>query len=144
MGQQQYCRQSNQKISRGEALSKENGFNLANPYNRRLKRLVDISFSVIGLLSFPLQLFLVRKPFSFFGHCFSVLLASKTWVGYAMEEKNIPSLRKGVIACNGIPLSSRQQLPPESIHLMDYWYARDYDPVNDLKLLWRVYRRLGD
>src|SRR5678815_4821073 len=51
---------SQSKDFSGEALSKENGFNLANPYNRRLKRLLDISFSILGLLSFPVQLFLVR------------------------------------------------------------------------------------
>ena len=50
-------------------------------------------------------------------------------------EKNLPSLRKGVIACNGIPVSVKQQLPAESLQMMDYWYARDYEPADDLKLI---------
>ncbi len=131
---------SQSKDESGEAVSKENGFNLSNPYNRRLKRLIDVSISLIGLLSFPIQLLLVKKPFRFLGNCFAVLFASKTWIGYAVTEKKLPSLRKPVFACNGIRFDAPQQLPVESLQMMDYWYARDYEPVNDLKLAWKVYR----
>jgi hypothetical protein len=96
---------SNSKDVSGEAVSKENGFRLANPYNRRLKRLIDISVSLAAIISFPLHLFLVKKPISFFGNCFSVLMAGKTWVGYTTPSKNLPSLRKGVIASNGVLLT---------------------------------------
>ncbi len=58
-------------------------------------------------------------------------------------EKNLPALRSPVITCNGIPVSVIQQLPDESLQMMDYWYARDYEPVNDLKLIFRMYRHLG-
>ncbi|MGQ0740266.1 MAG: glycosyltransferase family 2 protein [Bacteroidota bacterium] len=134
---------SDSKDVSGEAVSNENGFRLANPYNRRLKRLMDVSISLAAILTFPFQLFLVRKPFSFFRNCFSVLAARKTWVGYAVPAKNLPALRKGVMTGNGIPVSEKQQLPQESLQMMDYWYARDYDPAADLKLLWKVYRWLG-
>jgi hypothetical protein len=128
----------------GESLSRENGFNLSNPYNRRLKRLIDVSIALFGLITFPLQFLFVNRPFSFFSNCFSVLFAARTWVGYAKEAKNIPPLRKAVIACNGIPVSSPNNLPAESLRMMDYWYARDYEPVNDLKMIFAVYRRLGN
>jgi len=134
---------SDSKDVSGEAVSIENGFRLANPYNRRLKRLIDISISLAAILTLPLHLFLVKKPISFFGNCFSVLTARKTWIGYAAPSKNIPFLRKGIIAGNGIPLSEKQQIPQESLQMVDYWYARDYDPAGDLKLLWKVYRKLG-
>lgn len=135
---------SDSKDTAGESLSRENGYRLANPYNRRLKRLVDISIAVAGLVSFPIQLVAVRKPFSFFGNCIAVLFGSKTWIGYAVPEKNLPPLRKAVIACNGIPVSIKQELPKESLQMVDYWYARDYEPATDLKLVWKIYRRLGD
>jgi hypothetical protein len=95
------------------------------------------------LLTFPVQFLIVKKPFQFFSNCFSVLLAKKTWIGYAAPGKNLPRLYEGVIACNGIPRSAQQQLPTESLQMMDYWYARDYEPSGDLKMIWRVYRRLG-
>jgi O-antigen biosynthesis protein len=134
---------SDSKDTSGEAVSKENGFKLADPYNRRLKRLLDVCIAFFSLLTFPLHFFLVKKPFLFFSNCFAVLLAKKTWIGYATMEKNLPGLSTGVIACNGVPVSATQQLPGESLQMMDYWYARDYEPASDLKLLWRAYRRLG-
>ena len=36
---------------------------------------------------------------------------------------------KPVIACNGIPLTTKQELPEQSLQMVDYWYARDYEPV---------------
>jgi len=131
---------SQSKDESGEAVSKENGYNLANPYNRRLKRLIDVSISLIGLITFPIQLLLVKRPFRFFSSCFSVLFASKTWIGYAVNEPRLPPLRKAVFACNGIRYNAPRMLPAESLQMMDYWYARDYDPVNDIKLAWKVYR----
>jgi len=135
---------SDSKDTAGESLSKENGYRLANPYNRRLKRLVDVCIALAGLVSFPIQLFVVRKPFSFFGNCIDVLFGRKTWIGYSAPEKNLPSLRRAIIACNGIPASIKQELPKESLQMVDYWYARDYEPATDLKLVWKIYRRLGD
>lgn len=134
---------SDSKDTSGEAVSKENGFKLADPYNRRLKRLLDVCIALFSLLTFPLHLFLVKKPIQFFSNCFAVLLAKKTWIGYATIEKHLPVLSNAVIACNGVPVSATQQLPDESLQMMDYWYARDYEPAADLKLLWRTYRKLG-
>jgi O-antigen biosynthesis protein len=134
---------SDSKDSSGEAVSKENGFNLANPYNKRLKRLLDVVIAFLSLLSFPVHLFAIRKPGAFFANCFSVLFGRKTWVGYARHEPHLPVLRKGVIACNGVPVSAEQALPAESLQMLDYWYARDYEPATDLKLIRRAYRSLG-
>jgi len=134
---------SDSRNTSGEAVSKENGFKLANPHNRRLKRLMDIFFALLALVTFPIHLLFVKRPFQFFSNCFAVLFAKKTWIGYTTEEKRLPSLRKGVIACNGSVLSSAQKLPAESLQIMDYWYARDYEPLGDLKLILRSYRNLG-
>ena len=134
---------SNSKNTLGEAVSKENGFKLADPYNRRIKRLIDVSVSIFGIITFPIHLFFIIKPFTFLTNCFSVLIARKTWIGYVLFEKTLPLISPAVVACNGIPASYKQQLPTESLQMMDYWYARDYEPANDLKLLWRMYRKLG-
>lgn len=134
---------SDSKDTSGEAVSKENGYKLGDPYNRRLKRLIDISIAFAGIITFPIQLFIVKKPLGFFSNCFAVLLAQKTWVGYAVQENHLPVLRIPVVASNGLPAHSSQQLPKESLQMMDYWYARDYEPVTDLKIIWRIYRRLG-
>ena len=134
---------SDSKDTSGEAVSKENGYKLADPYNRRLKRLMDVCVAFFSIITFPVHLFIVKKPIGFIANCFSVLFAQKTWIGYALAEKHLPILYNGVIACNGVPVSAIQQLPDESLQMMDYWYARDYELAADLKLLWKGYRKLG-
>ena len=134
---------SDSKDQSGQAVSMENGFQLADPYRRRTKRLVDIIVSLASLLIFPIHFFLVKKPLAFLANCISVLLAKKTWICYASTGKNLPRLRKGVIACNGLPVSAGQKLPAESLDMLDHWYARDYEPSMDLKLIRRSYRMLG-
>ena len=57
---------SNSKDSSGEAVSKENGFRLSDPYNRRLKRLIDISIAFISIISFPVHFIYSKKAISFF------------------------------------------------------------------------------
>jgi len=127
----------------GEYVSDENGFLLSNPYNRRLKRGLDIITAITGLLIFPFQFFIQRKPLSFFQNCFRVLGAARTWVGYAIPSKSLPPLRKAVLASNGLPVGDAHPLGLESLQMMDYWYARDYDPARELRLIWKNYRRLG-
>jgi GT2 family glycosyltransferase len=134
---------SDSKDQPGETVSTENGFNLADPYNRRLKRLFDLIVSVVGLLTFPVHFFFMKRPLNFLVNCFTVLFFKKTWVGYLMYEKKLPPLRKSVLSCHGSPASSIPTLSEENIHLLDYWYAKDYEPTTDFKIVWKNYRKLG-
>ncbi|HET9826806.1 MAG TPA: glycosyltransferase [Chitinophagaceae bacterium] len=134
---------SDSRHTSGEAFSRENGFNITYSYNRRIKRLIDFATSILFLVSFPFHFIFVRRPFSFFNNCFKVLSATRTWIGYTTDARDLPALPKAIIGCNGAPLTGKQQLPAESLQKVDYWYARDYEPVQDLKLLWKCYRKLG-
>jgi hypothetical protein len=88
-------------------------------------------------------LFFVKKPLKFFGSCFKILIAQQTWIGYTLNNRSLPVLRKAIIGCNGVPVSHIQQFPAESLLIVDQWYARDYEPVLDLRLIWKCYRELG-
>jgi len=134
---------SDSKDTSGEALSKENGYRISNSYNQRIKRFIDFTLSLMFVLTFPLHFIFVKKSLSFFNNSFKVLFAKRTWVGYATNEANLPPLRTGIVGCNGFSVNSTQQLPTESLRRMDYWYARDYEPVQDLMILWKAYRDLG-
>ncbi len=134
---------SDSKDLSGETLTKENGYKLSDPYNLRLKRLTDFLTSMIFIFTYPVHLFIVKRPISFLKNCFLVLSGQRTWIGYAVNEKYLPVIRKGIIACNGTPVSYPQQFPEESLKMADQWYARDYEPANDLRLLLKVYRKLG-
>jgi GT2 family glycosyltransferase len=134
---------SDSKDTSGEAVSKENGFKISNSYNRRIKRLIDFFTSLFFIISFPFHLIFIKQPLSFFDNCFNVLFAKRTWIGYTINGKHLPPLRKAIIGCNGIPVNTAQKLPAESLQMVDYWYARDYEPVQDLRLLWKNYQKLG-
>jgi O-antigen biosynthesis protein len=133
---------SNSKDSSGEVLSKENGFKLTEPYYRRLKRFIDVVFSSFCLLSLPLHLFFVKKPIAFIKNCLIVLVGKATWIGYCNNNNKLPSLRKGVIANNGIPPNQLINYTA-GLQTMDYWYAKDYEAAIDLKLLIKHYSKLG-
>lgn len=135
---------SKSRKSAGESVSGEKGFLLSDPYTRRLKRLLDLSFAIAGIITFPIQLFIVKKPMGFLTNCVKVIIGQKTWIGYSKSQQTLPSLRPGVLACNGLPAKNKQNLPEESLQMMDYWYARDYELARDLKLIRTGYRQLGE
>ncbi len=133
---------SDDRASRGEILSAQ-AWRLARPANRRMKRLIDVLVALLGLLTFPVQVFLQRRPLPFFANCFGVLLRRKTWVGYIRREAELPALREGVLQPNGPAPSGTEALPAESLRLIDQWYAREHDPMQDLVLIFRYWASLG-
>jgi hypothetical protein len=130
------------KDAPGETLSFGEIYKLNDPYNRRIKRLIDITIALSGVITFPFQLMIQEKPFTFLANCFAVLFAQKTWVGYTIPEKDLPHLRKAIIGCNGNSLKSKQ-LPKAGLQKLDRWYAKEYEPFGDLKLIFKSYRQLG-
>ena len=134
---------SDDKFSRGEALSVQTEYRLAKATNRRLKRLIDVSFSILSILTFPLHFLFVRKPLTFLSNCFSVCLGNKTWISYIFSPPSLPKLRNGVLAPNGQLQNSSYNLPQESLQMIDHWYSKDYEPLHDLKMIVRNYRHLG-
>jgi hypothetical protein len=70
-------------------------------------------------------------------------MMKRTWIGYILNDRSLPVVRQAIVGCNGIPLTQVQQFSTESLQLVDQWYARDYEPILDLKLIWKSYRQLG-
>jgi lipopolysaccharide/colanic/teichoic acid biosynthesis glycosyltransferase len=128
----------------GETLSTDVSFKLGKPHYRRIKRLIDVAISGLFLLLFPLHFLFVKSPVRFLHHCLQVLFADKTWVGYITPREELPILRNGVLAPNGFFVNKAQSLPAETVHLLDYWYAKNYQPVHDLKIIYKNYVRLGE
>ncbi len=135
---------SDSKDSSGESLSKENGFRLADPHYRRLKRLMDVLMAVLGILLWPIWLLLVKKPIGLLRNSFQVLTGTKTWMGYADAQEGLPALRPAVLGNNGLSKKENQALPSESLQMLDYWYARDYSVRQDLARLRYCWRKLGE
>lgn len=135
---------SDESTAKGKTISFEDHFRLAESSNRRLKRLIDVLVSVLSMLTFPLHLLFVKKPFAFFKNCFNVLTANRTWVSYISHSERLPKLKTGILAPNGVPLNVPQTLPSGNLEVLDYWYARDYDPLQDINIILKSYRYLGD
>ncbi|HJW16455.1 MAG TPA: glycosyltransferase [Flavisolibacter sp.] len=118
----------------GATLASEKEYNLFNAGKRRSKRLIDVSTAILFLILFPIPFFVVKRPLKFFRNCFHVLSGKKTWVGYIIHEAQLPMLRNSVVGSNGFP-QKEQKLPLESLKMVDEWYARDYQPLQDLKTI---------
>ncbi|HEY0750124.1 MAG TPA: hypothetical protein VGD26_03145, partial [Chitinophagaceae bacterium] len=125
----------------GEVISEYNTFNISLPENRRMKRLIDFLFSAFSLLFFPVALFLLKRPTRFFYNCFKVILGEKTWIGYSSRSQDLPVLRDSIMNTAGSGFSA---LTPDKLHAVDYWYAKNYHPSHDLKLILKNYRYLGN
>ena len=133
---------SDTSTASGEILAAEPAFSIARASNRRLKRLIDICTALCFLLTYPLQVFFVNRPGWFFINCVKVLCGRGTWVGYSKKASLLPPIRAGVLAPNG-PKQTPGTGVVENRQLLDYWYARNYEPLQDLKTIFHHYSRLG-
>lgn len=126
----------------GESFSGEQIFNLSQPYYRRMKRMVDCMIAFLFLLTFPLHLLV--SGIGILKDALRVITGKKTWVGYAFPSKEFPVLPKGVLTPTGNNLNTFQVSNAESLQKIDHWYAKDYDPLQDVKLIIKNYKRLGN
>jgi len=135
---------SDSSTSSGEVLAGASPYKLDQLTERRLKRLIDVLTGLCFLLTLPLHFLFVEKPRAFLYHCIVVLWGRKTWVGYGTKAMGLPKLRKGVLLSNGEPISCAHAIPEENLALIDQYYARDYDPLQDLWLIIKNYKHLGN
>ena len=113
--------------------------------NRRSKRLFDVVSAVFSIVSWPLILWFMHKPFSFFGNALFVLWGRKTWIGYCGSNteagKRLPTIRKGVI-CPGSVFKNFGE-NEEMNQRINLFYARDYNVWKDVGLFFKAFRKLG-
>jgi GT2 family glycosyltransferase len=133
---------SDSKDVSGTFISSDKKFIIATTKNKRNKILLDLSVSIFFLCSFPLHIFLQKKPFQFFINIFSVLFLKKTWVGYATSNKGLPKIKRGIITVTTLPASLN--ILPEKILLKgDEWYAQNFSLALDIEKIKRGYKYLG-
>lgn len=112
--------------------------------NRRNKRLLDLIVSLLLLLSFPFWILFTRGKFRSLINVLSVLVGSRTWVGYLVPEgvdmSALPQLKKGILN----PASYRREssISPDRIKEINVVYAKDYRVFNDLLIITRNFRKI--
>lgn len=132
---------SDSKNDAGETIGGA-AYPLAQPVNRRLKRLLDVTTALLLLITAPIHLVLNRHPLQLLLHCWQVLLAQKTWVGYQGMARNLPPLRPAVLGPAGSSHSSKA-LNEEGQQQANAWYAQEYELLHDVAIVVRHYQNLG-
>lgn len=112
---------------------------IAQPYQRRMKRVVDLAIAILFLLTLPLHLFLQPMLGAFLQNIFLVLAGKRTWVGYASALNRLPAIKAGVVTSVG----KHTVLSPEAQEQADRRYAKQYDWWEDARTVIRYYRQLG-
>ncbi|MFP5040357.1 glycosyltransferase family 2 protein [Parasediminibacterium sp. JCM 36343] len=134
---------SDSKATTGETLVAEGFYRISEPYNKRMKRALDIGFSSYLLITFPMQAFIVKKRWALFKNIFAVLNNQKTWVGYIILDMPLPPLKPNIITCYGLPLHKIHPLNKEALRHLNIQYAKNYDFWRDLGILLKNYKYLG-
>jgi GT2 family glycosyltransferase len=134
---------SDSKNTSGEAVSAEGNFCIADPYQKRMKRICDVAASLLLIITFPIHLILIKNGFQSISNALKVLFAQKTWVSYSIKSTSLPKIKEGILSPNGYPLQLKQILQPSHLMKADAAYAKDYRWMYDVKLIISNYRRLG-
>ncbi len=121
-------------------------YNLGHAYNLRLKRLIDIVTSLLILFTAPLHWVLVRHPVQLMKNSWQVFIGKQTWVGYsgplsAIQDEGLPPIPAGVLSMDLLIQQEGSAAPDEIV--LNRIYATEYQPANDLLILFRLYRSLG-
>lgn len=134
---------SDSKETSGEALGMSELFALASPESQRMKKVNDVIWCLLLILVFPLHILLIRKPFGLLKNIWAVISGKKTWVGYCTHQEKLPAILPAIIGSNARPVSDTKPLVIESLQAIDYWYAKDYEWMDDTRIMLKAYRDLG-
>ena len=134
---------SHSKIA-GETLSLQVHYNLAKPAIRQSKRVLDIGVAMLLLLSFPFHVFMVKKTGGLWRNIWRVIKAHATWIGYTCEGENVPALPPGILQTNGRSAAQNKLLNKSALQVLDKRYALNYQYWQDISLLRKGFRFLGD
>jgi O-antigen biosynthesis protein len=132
---------SDSKDVSGNYVSVSNKYTITTPVNKRNKTLLDVTIAIIFLITFPIHFLMQKKPLQFFKNVFWVLAREKTWVGYAIAFDKLPVIKTGILTSTTLP-AILNDLPVESLHLSDEWYATSYSASTDIKKIVRGYKYL--
>ncbi len=134
---------SDSKTSSGETFSIEGVYALANPYQLRMKRMVDIWIALLILVTFPLQLILINKWKDGITNAWNVLVGKRTWVGYSSFQNSLPLIAVGILLPSGYPISEVERLNKTLLKKSDTFYATEYEWMQDIKIIFENYKYLG-
>ncbi|MEO0900147.1 MAG: glycosyltransferase [Bacteroidota bacterium] len=115
-------------------------YKLAQPQEKRKKRILEIALSLLGLLSFPILFWAYKKSFAALSSYLKILRGNKQLVGYVQEDiQGLPPLKEA--ALNMIH-RSKIEGPLEKPEEIDRFYAQNYSWQVDLEIFMRSWSRI--
>jgi hypothetical protein len=134
---------SDSKTATGETLTAEGYFSLSSPYQQRMKRMLDIWIAIVILASFPLQFLFVNKATIALQNAWLIIIGKRTWVGYSSFQNTLPLIPSGILTPSGFPNNGVFPVANNALKKADVIYAREYDWMQDLKIIFGNYSGLG-
>jgi len=113
-------------------------YRIASPYQRRMKRIIDVLLALFFLVTAPVQLLARKKAAVLLRYAWKVLTGRMTWVGYLLGGADLPPLKKAVIANTDTGGMMNKALA----YRTDRLYARHYDWWRDIGIVFGRYGRL--
>ncbi|NJO86769.1 MAG: glycosyltransferase, partial [Lewinella sp.] len=116
---------------------------IADPTQRRNKWMLDKLASALLLMAAPILILRINNRLGFLANLWRVGSGQSSWVGYDRSDQqlnSLPQLKPGVL---GPAPGNTSGLDAVSIHHLNFLYARDYRPSDDLRLLWAQWQQLG-
>jgi hypothetical protein len=114
---------------------------ITNVKNKQNKRLFDFFGALFLLLTAPLFMWL-SNPIQYLRNCVLVLLGKHSWVGLDPNVNiEIQSLKKGVLfPSDGL---MKIVLNSELVEKANQVYASDYSVKNDIRIVFKSFRKIG-
>jgi len=126
---------SSSKNEPGELYTIEIRYNIAQPGQRRNKRVFDLFFCIFLLATLPFWLLFSKKRKLFLKNWLAVFSGKKTWVGYAAHQQNpaLPKIKPGVFspldALNGLNINEN------AVGRLNFLFAKDWNVWRDLEAI---------
>jgi len=131
---------SNNLDSQGDLYSFD--FNtITKPINKRLKRIFDVILSVILIVTLPISILFVDNKTNLIGNILKVITGIKSWVGYKNKSNlKLPKIKDGIISLSDIyTTNDKNKIDKNNIN-----YARNYKVYNDLLIIVKAFKYLGN
>lgn len=114
---------SNSKERVGEWYALDISFKIDEPFHKRTKRLLDLLFCLLLIITFPISIVVSSNRAQLFSSLLPVLFGKKSWIGYDLPDSKlaeIPALKPSAFMLQHFQESSADS------HATNLWYARNF------------------
>jgi len=129
---------SNSKNTAGDLYTRDLSYAINAQSARRNKRLIDVVVSSLMILLMPIMIFFVKDKNSFLDSIFKILVGDMTFVGY--DDPQFPPLKEAALPVYTVP--KQFDLPMDNIEHLNWLYAKNYQPMHDVGIIWENWRNL--